>query len=212
MALPYPFCSACCGLASILCTLVAVWRCPYPVCSAGCVTAVRSCFYLMYSGCCVALPLSYLQRLLCGLDSILGTVVAVWHCPYPVCSSGCDSCVVLLLSYELRLLCGVAPILFAALAVWHCPYPICSACCVVLPLSYLQRLLCGIAPILFAALAVWHFLILFAALAVCSCFYLICSAYPICSACCVVLLVSFILFVQGLPCGIAPILFAALAE
>ena len=69
----------------------------------------------MYSGCCVALPLSCLQRLLCGLTSILCTAVAVWHCPYPICS-GC--CVVLFMSYVQRLLCIMAPILMAALVVW----------------------------------------------------------------------------------------------
>ena len=112
---------------------------------------------------------------------------------------------------------------------WHCPYPICSACCVVLLLSYVQRLLCGIAPILFAAFVVW------------SCFYPMysgcCVALPvshlICSACCVVFLLSYVQrllrgsapilftapafgvlllpYVERLLCGIAPILFAALA-
>ena len=61
-----------------------------------------------------ALPLSYSQRLLCGLASILCMAVAVWHCPYPICSA---CCVALPLSYLQRLLCGIAPILFAALAV-----------------------------------------------------------------------------------------------
>ena len=101
-----------CRFAPILFTALAVWHCPYP----------------FYSACCVALPLSCLQRLLRGL----------------------------FLSYVQRLMCGIAPILFTALAAWFCPYPVYSACCVALPLSCLQRLLCGSAPILFTALAVWH--------------------------------------------------------
>ena len=119
----------------------------------------------MYRGCSVALPLSYFywQRLLCGLASTLCSAVAVWHCPYPICSA----CGVVLL---LRILC-------TAVAVWH------------RPLGYLQRLLCGLACILCIAVDVWHCPILFAALAV-------------------VLLLS---YVHWLLCGVAPILFAALA-
>ena len=125
----------------------------------------------MYSSCCVGLTLSYLQRLLCGFACISYspcTGVAVWHCPYPICSA---CCVVLLLSDLQRLLGGIAPILFAellcglasilctafaggiatflfaALAVWSCFYLMYIGCCVALPLSYLQRLLCGLASI-----------------------------------------------------------------
>ena len=122
----------------------------------------------MYSGCCVALPLSYLQRLLCGIAPILFAALAgmapilfaalaVWHCPYPICSACCVAsplpicstcCEVLLLSYVQWLLCGFASILFVAPAMWSCSY---------LLLSYVQGLLGGIALILFllAALAVW---------------------------------------------------------
>ena len=84
--------------------------------------AVGFCSYLMCRGCCVALPLSCFQRLLCGFASILWAGVAVWHGPYPVYSA---CCVVLLLCYVQGLLCGIAPILLTALAVWFCFYVMC---------------------------------------------------------------------------------------
>ena len=71
---------------------------PYPVCST----------------CCVPLPVSCLQRLLCGFASILCTVAAVWNFAYPVYSA---CCVVLLESHVQRWLHGIAPILFTALDV-----------------------------------------------------------------------------------------------
>ena len=43
--------------------------------------------YPVYSACCVAFPLSCLQRLLCGIAPILFTALAVWLCPYPVYSA-----------------------------------------------------------------------------------------------------------------------------
>ena len=149
----------------------------------------------------MALPLSCLQRLLCGIAPVLFTALAVWFCVYLmycdwVCHdpvySGC--CVVLLISYVKRLLCGVAPLLFTAFAVWSCPCPVHSDCRAALPLtcclSYVQRLLCDIAPILFTALAVRN------------CFYLMYSR------CCVALPLSCL---QRLLCGFVFILSAAVA-
>ena len=85
-----------CGLAPILFAALAVW----------------CCSNLMYSGCCVAVPLSRLRRLPCGVASILCTAVAVWHCPYPVYSACLRG--LLLLKF---VLCTVV-------AVWHRPYPV----------------------------------------------------------------------------------------
>ena len=117
----------------MLFTAVTVWLGPYAASAVVApfvftALAVWFCF-----GCSVALPLSCLQRLLCGFAP-----VALWPCPYPVCST---CCVVLLLSYVQRLLRGSAPIPFAALAVRCCFYLMYSGCCVALPLSCLQRLL-----------------------------------------------------------------------
>ena len=159
------------------------------------------------------LPPSSVERLLCGIAPILFvplavwccsiscTTVAVWHFSYPVYSA---CCVVLHLSYVQRLLCGLAS----------------SACCMVLLLCYLQRMLCGIAPIPFTAPAVWF------------CVYLV---YSVCcvalhgfalnlffSACCVVLLIAYLMFsgccvalplscLKRLLCGFAPVVFAAFA-
>ena len=133
-----------CGVAATFFTAVAVWHCPYPV----------------HTACCVALPLSNLQRLLCDIASLF-TAVAVWHCPFPVYSA---CCVALPPSCLQPVLCGCASILCTAVAVWHCPYPVSavnrigtmphshhcteieakphSSCCVALPLSCLQRSFC----------------------------------------------------------------------
>ena len=97
MALPLWWC-----FYRMLCAAVAVWHCP----TLFSVLAVWFGFHLMYSGCCVALPLSCLQlavlllnlmyngcgvalplpclQRLCDFASILCTAVAVWHLPYPV--------------------------------------------------------------------------------------------------------------------------------
>ena len=85
-------------------------------------TALALCLgpFPSYSACFVARPLSWLQRLLCGLAPTLVTALAVWLGPYP----------------------GFAPILVAAHAVWLGPYPAFSACLVAWPLSWLLRLLC----------------------------------------------------------------------
>ena len=141
-------------------------------------------FYAVYSACCVALPLSCLQRLL-GMALMLFTALAVWHCPCSVYST----CLAWLLCCLQRLLCGIAPILFTAIA-WFRSYGVYSACCVALPLSALsclQRLL-GMALMLFTALAVWH------------------CPYPVYGAC----LVWVLCCLQRLLCGIAPVLFTAL--
>ena len=122
-----------CGFASISWTAVAVSIAPI----LSIALVVWFCFYVMSSGCCVALPVS-LQRLLCGPASII-------------------------LCFVQQLLCGtdvilleglVASILRTAVAVWHCPDPVYSACCVIFALCYAQGLLCGNAPSLFTALAV----------------------------------------------------------
>ena len=160
--------------------------------------------------CCVVLFLSYAQRLLCGIPPILFTALAV--CVLP-------------LAYVQRLLCGMTPILLTALAlwlgtsvvVWHCPYPVCKRLLRGLTSSNVQRLLCGFASNLWAAVAVWH------------------CPRPVYVACCVVLLLSYELwllcriapipfthrllcgvcllltYVQPYLCSIAPILFTALA-
>ena len=108
----------------------------------------------MYCSCCVVLPLSCLQRLLCGFAST--------HVQRVLCGLR----VALPLSCLQRLLCGWAhsrTCLHLAVSCLQC------ACCVALHLSCLQRLLfvrrwfyvlysgcCGLALILFTALALWH--------------------------------------------------------
>ena len=95
--------------------------------------------YAVSSACCLALPLSCLQRLL-GLALLLFRALAVRHCPYPpyAVSGGClafsyavDSacCVALPLSALscLQRLLGLVLMLFTALA-WHCFYAVYSAC------------------------------------------------------------------------------------
>ena len=80
--------------ARILFKAVAVWLCSYPVYSGCCVALPLSCcLYPVYSACCVILPLSCLQRLLCGLACVSCTAIAeaVWHCPYSVYSTCCVS-------------------------------------------------------------------------------------------------------------------------
>ena len=174
----------------------------------------------MCSGCCVALPLSHLQRLLCGLLTYLSTAVAVLRCPYPVCSACCvflplpvytACCLVLYLSVSI-LCTAVAvwhyPYPVYKLAMWHGPYPNHSACCghcVILLLSYVQRLLCDVSPVLLTVLVLpvsclKHLLGCFVSF-LCTTVAVWHCPYPVYSPCCAVLLPS---YEQRLLCGIAP--------
>ena len=119
--------------APILFTALPAWLCFYLMHSGCCVALPLSClqrcvvwlFYLVYSGCCMALPLSGLKHLLSGFASILCTGAAAWHCPYRPVYSAC--CVAWPLSCLRGLLCGFAFVLCTAVAARHCPYPVYGA-------------------------------------------------------------------------------------